>query len=115
MRFIIPSSLFLYLSSAITANAATTTDNRTTGTTLIKDGIVTRTDISQLAGITSSIRNMFHFCENNNGSSTTLDAAHEFYKGKHSSKYSLQELATLDRFKSGLTFAFQIYGLIGKD
>jgi hypothetical protein len=58
---------------------------------------------------------MFHFCENNNGSSTTLDAAHEFYKGKHSSKYSLQELATLDRFKSGLTFAFQIYGLIGKD
>lgn len=51
---------------------------------------------------------MFAACESND-----FSKAKEMYESKYHSKYSLKELATADEFQNiGLTFAFQMYGLM---
>ena len=82
-------------------------DEKFTGTSLIKNAIITRTDISQLASITESIRRMYQECERED-----YHTAYKMYTSTHSSKYFLKEIATKDDFQNtGLFYAFQMYGL----
>mmetsp|Transcript_8436 Transcript_8436/g.9717 ORF Transcript_8436/g.9717 Transcript_8436/m.9717 type:complete len:781 (-) Transcript_8436:1795-4137(-) len=81
------------------------------GTTLIKHGITTRTDVTAYADIAKDVSRMFAECENQD-----FDAAYDIYSNGKNALYSLKQLATDSKYKNvGLTFAFHMYGLLGND